>query len=348
MDAFYASVEQRDDPVAQGQAGRRRRLADRRGVVAAASYEARAFGVHSAMSMATAVRLCPSLVIVRPDFQRYRAASQRRVRNLPRGDAARRTAVARRGVSRRHRECLGRAAGDNGREAAEGAHPRDDGAHGVGGRGAEQVSGEDRVGMEEAGRPHRDQPRTGRTVPAAAARSTRCGASGRSRPASCGRRGIERLVDVRTADLQLLRETVGSLADWLRQLAGGVDDRPVVPNRDAKSSGSENTYPEDLTDLERDSRARLPRWPAHAAGWLERQGAARADGDHQGPLLRFHDHHAQPYGARRRARRRTSSRARSSCSTRPRPAAGQSGCWASASTISQSGEELPLFENLVI
>ena len=61
-------------------------------------------------------------------------------------------------------------------------------------------------------------------------------------------RGIERLVDVRAVETDVLRETVGSLADWLRQLANGIDDRPVVPNREAKSSGSENTYPEDLTD----------------------------------------------------------------------------------------------------
>ena len=46
--------------------------------------------------------------------------------------------------------------------------------------------------------------------------------------------GIERLVDVRTADRQLLRDTVGSLADWLRQLASGEDDRPVEPNREAE------------------------------------------------------------------------------------------------------------------
>ena len=49
---------------------------------------------------------------------------------------------------------------------------------------------------------------------------------------------------------ELLRETVGSLADWLRQLAHGIDDRPVVPNRETKSSGTENTYAEDLTDLD--------------------------------------------------------------------------------------------------
>src|SRR5690348_6524374 len=76
MDAFYASVEQRDKPSLRGQPVAVGGQPDQRGVVAAASYEARVFGVHSAMSMARAVRLCPSLVIVAPDFQRYRAASQ--------------------------------------------------------------------------------------------------------------------------------------------------------------------------------------------------------------------------------------------------------------------------------
>src|SRR5436190_21708980 len=75
MDAFYASVEQRDNPSLAGQPLAVGGRPDRRGVVAAASYEARAFGVRSAMSMARAVRLCPSLVVVPPDFQRYRAAS---------------------------------------------------------------------------------------------------------------------------------------------------------------------------------------------------------------------------------------------------------------------------------
>jgi DNA polymerase-4 len=75
MDAFYASVEQRDDPalrgvpVAVGGAGAR-------GVVAAASYEARKFGVHSAMSSVTAKRKCPELVFVPPRFDVYRAVSQ--------------------------------------------------------------------------------------------------------------------------------------------------------------------------------------------------------------------------------------------------------------------------------
>src|SRR5438552_6210452 len=75
MDAFYASVEQRDDPTLRGKPVVVGGQPNRRGVVAAASYEARTFGVHSAMSMARATRLCPSLVIVPPDFARYKAAS---------------------------------------------------------------------------------------------------------------------------------------------------------------------------------------------------------------------------------------------------------------------------------
>src|SRR5262245_51208301 len=76
MDAFYASVEQRDNPGLRGKPVAVGGQPTSRGVVAAASYEARAFGVHSAMPMSRAVRLCPSLVIVPPDFARYKAASQ--------------------------------------------------------------------------------------------------------------------------------------------------------------------------------------------------------------------------------------------------------------------------------
>jgi DNA polymerase-4 len=82
-------------------------------------------------------------------------------------------------------------------------------------------------------------------------------------------RGIERLVDVRTTDVQVLREAVGSMADWLRQLSNGIDDRPVTPHREAKSSGSENTYPEDLTDIEV-IREEVAEMAAHAVGWLSR------------------------------------------------------------------------------
>src|SRR5262249_2972458 len=77
-------------------------------------------------------------------------------------------------------------------------------------------------------------------------------------------------VDVRTVEMDLLRATVGSLADWLRQLANGIDDRPVVPNREAKSSGSENTYPEDLTDLDM-IRTEIAEMASHSIAWLPRR-----------------------------------------------------------------------------
>ena len=76
MDAFYASVEQRDNPALRGKPVAVGGDPTERGVVAAASYEARTFGVRSAIPMSRAVRLCPSLVIVRPDFQKYRAVSE--------------------------------------------------------------------------------------------------------------------------------------------------------------------------------------------------------------------------------------------------------------------------------
>src|ERR1700738_2785264 len=76
MDAFYASVEQRDNPQLRGKpvivAWK-----GNRSVVCAASYEARAFGVRSAMPTVHAERLCPAAVFVAPDFTRYRAVSKR-------------------------------------------------------------------------------------------------------------------------------------------------------------------------------------------------------------------------------------------------------------------------------
>jgi DNA polymerase-4 len=269
MDAFYASVEQRDDPSLTGRPLAVGGQPNRRGVVAAASYEARAFGVHSAMSMARAVRLCPSLVIVRPDFARYKAASNavfsifREVTPLVEplsldeayldvtenawGEELA-TSVAKR--------LKGRIREETRLTASAGVAPNK--------FLAKVASGWKKPDGLTVISPERVEPFLQQLpvdalwgVGPVTARKLRA-------------RGIERLVDVRAADVQILREAVGSLADWLRQLASGVDDRPVVPHRDAKSSGSENTYPEDLSDLTV-IRAEIAAMAAHAVEWLVRK-----------------------------------------------------------------------------
>src|SRR5436189_2058351 len=269
MDAFYASVEQRDDPILRGRPVAVGGQPNKRGVVAAASYEARAFGVRSAMSMAKAVRLCPPLVIVPPDFARYQAASNavfsifREVTALVEplsldeayldvtenawGEALG-TAVARR--------LKDRIRADTGLTASAGVAPNK--------FLAKIASGWKKPDGLTVISPDRVEPFL-QKLPVDALWGV-----GPVTAEKLRAKGIERLVDVRTADLQLLRDTVGSLADWLRQLANGVDDRPVVANREAKSSGTENTYPEDLSDLDV-IRGEIAEMAGHAISWLSRK-----------------------------------------------------------------------------
>ena len=77
MDSFYASVEVRDRPELKGKPVAVGGSPEGRGVVATSSYEARKFGVKSAMSVVTALRLCPHLILVRPDFSKYKQESQK-------------------------------------------------------------------------------------------------------------------------------------------------------------------------------------------------------------------------------------------------------------------------------
>ena len=269
MDAFYASVEQRDDPSLRGKPLAVGGQPNRRGVVAAASYEARASGVHSAMSMARAVRLCPGLVIVPPDFARYKAASNavfsifREVTPLVEPlsldeayldvteNAWGETLAT--NVARRLKERIRQ---DTGLTASAGVAPNKFLAKIASGWKKPDgltVIGPDRV------EPFLQQ------LPVDALWGV-----GPVTAKKLRARGIERLVDIRAVDPQLLRSTVGSLAEWLTELANGVDERPVVPNREVKSSGSENTYPEDLTD-HATIRAEVAEMAAHATAWLSRK-----------------------------------------------------------------------------
>jgi DNA polymerase-4 len=250
MDAFYASVEQRDRPELRGRPVAVGGSPESRGVVAAASYEARAHGIRSAMPMSRAVRLHPDLVIVPPDFAKYRSVSQQVLAIL--------------------------------REVTSLVEPLslDEAYLDV----TENAWGEP-LGVEVAKRLKSTiRETTGLTASAGVAPNKFLAkiASGWRKPdgltvvaperiesflqqlpvdalwgvgpVTANRlrsRGIARLVDVRGADPEILRAAVGGMTEWLQQLARGEDDRPVQPNRESKSSSSECTYAEDLTDLER-------------------------------------------------------------------------------------------------
>ena len=124
MDAFYASVEQRDDPTLKGKpvaVG-----GGHRGVVAAASYEARKFGVRSAMPSVTAKRRCPELVFVKPRFDVYSAVSQQIRAIFADYTDLIEPLEPRRSLSRRHRgpARAGHAPGPSPRKSAPGSRPR--------------------------------------------------------------------------------------------------------------------------------------------------------------------------------------------------------------------------------
>ena len=76
MDAFYAAVEQRDNPELRGKPVAVGGLPSQRGAVCAASYEARKYGIHSAMPSRSAIQRCDHLIFVKPRFEAYRAVSQ--------------------------------------------------------------------------------------------------------------------------------------------------------------------------------------------------------------------------------------------------------------------------------
>jgi DNA polymerase-4 len=268
MDAFYASVEQRDDPALRGRPVAVGGDPARRGVVAAASYEARAFGVRSAIPMSRAVRLCPSLVIVHPDFTKYRAVSQQvfalfravtpLVEPLSLDEAYLDVTenawgeVLGMNVARRLKAEI-RAA--TGLSASAGVAPNKFLAKIA--SGWQKPDGLTVIAPERVEHFLQGLPVDALWgVGPVTARKLR-------------ERGIDKLVDVRAADAALLREAVGSMADWLQQLARGHDDRPVVSEHEPKSSGSENTFERDLTDLPA-IRSEIAQMASGAAAWLGR------------------------------------------------------------------------------
>ena len=245
MDAFFASVEQRDNPelngkpVAVGGSGGR-------GVVAAASYEARKFGVRSAMASVTAKRLCPDLIFCKSRFDVYREVSQQiravfrhhtdlveplsldeayldvtedklgigsatRIAELIRQEIRARTRLtASAGVS--YNKFLAKLASDQNKP---------DGLCVIRpGEGADFVA----------------------TMPV-----RRFHGVGPRRAEKMARLGIETGADLAAKDIAWLRANFGSFADYLYRAARGVDLRPVRASRIRKSVGCERTFFEDIS-----------------------------------------------------------------------------------------------------
>ncbi len=246
MDAFYASVEQRDDPSLKGKPIAVGHGAQR-GVVAAASYEARRFGVRSAMASTTAQRKCSELVFVRPRFDVYRVVSRQiraifaeytplieplsldeayldvteNLRGIPSATAtaseirarifAETQLTASAGIS--YCKFLAKLASDQNKP-----------------NGQFVVTPASAASFIEAlpiGKFHGIGPVTAEKM---------------------NRLGIFTGADLKRQSLTFLREHFGKSGFWYYDIARGDDDRPVVPDRARKSSGSETTFPEDLTD----------------------------------------------------------------------------------------------------
>ncbi len=247
MDAFYASVEQRDDPGLRGKplaVG----SAQRRGVVAAASYEARAFGVRSAMPSVTAQRRCPDLVFVAPRFDIYRAVSQQiraifadytdLIEPLALDEAYLDVTEDRHGLgtARAIAEAIrARIRAETGLTASAGVSYNK--------FIAKMASDHNKPDGICVIPPHKG-PAFVSSLPV-----RRFHGVGPVTAAKMERLGIATGADLAAQSMEFLRAHFGSSADYLYGAARGVDNRPVCPDRPYKSVGAERTFDQDLSDL---------------------------------------------------------------------------------------------------
>ena len=246
MDAFYASVEQRDDPTLKGKPVAVGYPA-KRGVVAAASYEARRFGVRSAMPSTIAMRKCSELVFVPPRFDVYRDVSNQihaifkgytplveplsldeayldvtdNLKGIPTAWETAKEIRARIYVETRLtasagiscNKFLAKLASDYRKPNGQFAIMPDDAEAFVAILPVTKFHG---VGPKTAAKMHALDIETG--------------------------------ADLRGQTLAFLQERFGKAGSWYFEIVRGRDDRPVQPDRERKSSGSETTFPEDLID----------------------------------------------------------------------------------------------------
>ncbi len=248
MDAFYASVEQRDRPELRGQpvvvGGHLRR-----GVVLAASYEVRPFGVRSAIPMARALKLAPAAVVVSPRFAAYAEASEQVFAILERYtplieplslDEAFLDVTASQALFGTPAEIATRLR----REIA--AEVRLPASAGI--ASSKFVA---KIASDLA------KPDGQREVPPEETREflaalpvSRLWGVGPKLEERLHRLGLRLVGDLASRDEGWLAARLGDLGAHLAALARGEDDRPVIPDRSSKSIGAEDTFEEDVADLE--------------------------------------------------------------------------------------------------
>ncbi|MGN0921049.1 MAG: DNA polymerase IV [Cellvibrio sp.] len=248
-DAFYAAIEIRDDPSLKGKPVAVGGTTDQRGVIATCSYEARTFGIHSAMPTRTALKLCPHLILIKPRMDVYRAASaeMRRIfsdytslieplsldeayldvseSTLLKGSATLIAEEIRRRVFAKLSITVSAGVAPNkmlAKIASDWNKP-----NGIFVITPKMV--DDFI---------RDLP------------VKKIHGVGRSLSQKLLNIGVERCEDLQTIDLFTLTQKFGSMGPRLYDLCRGIDNRPVVSERRRKSLSVENTFSEDVTSLD--------------------------------------------------------------------------------------------------
>lgn len=267
MDAFFASVEQRDNPRLRGRPVIVGGLPNSRGVVATCSYEARKFGVHSAMPSREALRLCPQAVFIRPNIAKYSEVGHQ-VRQIMRRFT---DAIEPMSIDEAYLDISGQDGMAVGRALKEAIRTELRLTASVGlsyckllakmGSDMEKPNGFTVITWERAQE----------LLPPLPVR--RIHGVGPASEQALKRLGIITCGDLLAYDPEVLRKHFGRRADELILLASGRDDRPVVTRHEAKSIGEENTFSFDQTD-----RAHLAdlleRYAETLSADLKRQGLA--------------------------------------------------------------------------
>jgi DNA polymerase-4 len=248
MDAFYASVEQRDNPDLRGKPVAVGGSAAR-GVVAAASYEARVFGVHSAMASVTARRKCPDLIFVKPRFEVYRSVSQQ-IREI---FADYTPLIEPLSLDEAYLDVTENLKGmEIATEIAAEIRKRIHVATGLTASAGISYNKFLAKMASDQRKPNGQFVITPKNGPAfvEALPVKKFHGVGPATAERMKRHGIETGLDLKTKSLAFLQQHFGKSGAYFYGIARGTDGRQVRPDRIRKSVGAEDTFIEDIADLD--------------------------------------------------------------------------------------------------